>query len=76
MSVQTDCGEYMVEFQHHLITLEDLHSRYLSYQTAFNKLLIEIARRRQYQEAAEHIVKTMMSQLQAMTEGDLEFLLR
>jgi len=36
---------------------------------AFNKLILEIGRRRQYREAAENIVKGMMKQLESMTEG-------
>lgn len=36
---------------------------------AFNKLILEIARRRQYREAAENIVKGMMRQLESMSEG-------
>jgi hypothetical protein len=36
---------------------------------SYSKLLIEIARRRQYKEAAENIVRGMMVQLQAMSEG-------
>jgi hypothetical protein len=43
---------------------------------AFNKLILEIARRRQYREAAENIVRGMMRQLDSMTLGrrsDLKF---
>ena len=36
---------------------------------AFNKLLLEIARRRQYKEAAENIVQGMTRQLESMSEG-------
>jgi autophagy-related protein 17 len=49
--------------------LEHLRNRYVSYQYAFNKLILELARRRQYREAAEGIVRNMMSQLEAMSEG-------
>jgi autophagy-related protein 17 len=55
----------------HLLTLEHLHDRYLSYQTAFSKLILELARRRQYREAAENIVRGMMGQLEAMAEGTM-----
>ena len=41
----------------------------MSYRMAFNKLILEIARRRQYREAAENIVKGMMRQLDSMTLG-------
>ena len=54
---------------HHLLTLEHLHERYVAYRMAFNKLILEIGRRRQYREAAENIVKGMMKQLESMTEG-------
>jgi autophagy-related protein 17 len=67
--VEVECEEHLTLLQRHLLTLEDLQLRFLAYQTAFNKLIIEISRRRQYREAAEHIVKGMVSQLEAMTEG-------
>jgi autophagy-related protein 17 len=54
---------------HHLLKLEHLHERYVAYRMAFNKLILEIGRRRQYREAAENIVKGMMKQLESMTEG-------
>lgn len=53
----------------HLTTLEQLHEQYVAYRMAFNKLLLEIARRRQYREAAENIVRGMARQLVSMTEG-------
>ncbi|KAJ7052605.1 autophagy-related protein 17 [Mycena amicta] len=65
-----DCDEQLVLLQQHVDTLEHLHERYIAYQTAFNKLLLEIARRRQYREAAENIVRGMMSQLAAMTDEE------
>ena len=51
--------------------MEHLHDRYIAYQTAFSKLILELARRRQYREAAENIVRGMMGQLELMTEGKL-----
>ncbi|KAF9236755.1 autophagy protein Apg17-domain-containing protein [Melanogaster broomeanus] len=55
--VETDCEDL----------LEGLQQRLLS---SFNKLLSEIARRRQYCEAAVKIVEGMMAQLEAMTEEE------
>lgn len=55
--------------QRHVLTVEDLQQQFISYQTAFRKLILEIARRRVYKEAAENIVRGMMDQLTAMTEG-------
>ncbi|KAJ7475766.1 autophagy-related protein 17 [Mycena latifolia] len=69
-AVENDCDEQLASLQQHLLTVEHLHERYVSYRTAFNKLMLEIARRRQYREAAENIVRGMMSQLAAMTEEE------
>lgn len=69
--LQVECEEQLASLQQHLHTVEHLHQRFVSYQTAFNKLMLEIARRRQYREAAENIVRGMMSQLAAMTEGSV-----
>lgn len=49
--------------------IEDLHSRYTSYQYSYCKLVVELARRRRYAEAAAKIVQTMTAQLEAMSEG-------
>ena len=49
--------------------MEELYHRYTSYQYSYNKLVIELARRQQYCEAAKKIVDGMRSQLEAMTEG-------
>jgi autophagy-related protein 17 len=71
--LQVECEEQLASLQQHLHTVEHLHQRFVSYRTAFNKLMLEIARRRQYREAAENIVRGMMSQLAAMTEGSVYF---
>ena len=71
--LQAEFVDHLEGLQQHLLTLEDLHNRYESYQTAFNKLLIEIARRRQYREAAEIVVRRMSQQLDAMTDGASRF---
>ncbi|KAJ7727313.1 autophagy-related protein 17 [Mycena maculata] len=68
--VEHECEEQLASLQQHLLTVEHLHERFVSYRTAFNKLMLEIARRRQYREAAENIVRGMMSQLAAMTEEE------
>ncbi|KAJ7274517.1 autophagy-related protein 17 [Mycena haematopus] len=69
-AVEIECEEQLASLQQHLLTVEHLHQRFVSYRTAFNKLMLEIARRRQYREAAENIVRGMMSQLSAMTEEE------
>ena len=45
-SVEVDCEESLASMSLQLETLDHLHQRYVLYQTAFNKLLLEIARRR------------------------------
>lgn len=54
----------------YLFNLENLQTRYTAYQFAYNKLLLEMGRRRQYQDAAERIVRGMITQLEALTEGE------
>lgn len=66
---QVQCEEELDGLHDHLLAVEHLHDRFISYQTAFNKLILELARRRQYREAAENIVRRMVGQLEAMTEG-------
>ncbi|RDB26201.1 Autophagy-related protein 17 [Hypsizygus marmoreus] len=68
--VEAKCEEELNGMHNHLLTLEHLRSRFVSYQTAFNKLVLELARRRQYREAAENIVRGMMAQLEAMSEEE------
>ncbi|KAJ3972724.1 autophagy-related protein 17 [Lentinula raphanica] len=68
--VESECEDHFTEMQRHLLTVEDLQQRFISYQTAFRKLILEIARRRLYKEAAENIVRGMMDQLTAMTEEE------
>ncbi|KAG6840134.1 hypothetical protein H0H93_004780 [Arthromyces matolae] len=67
--VEMKCDQELNDLQNQLLTIEHLRERFVSYQTAFNKLILELARRRQYREAVENIVRGMMSQLSAMTEG-------
>ncbi|KIK95290.1 hypothetical protein PAXRUDRAFT_827175 [Paxillus rubicundulus Ve08.2h10] len=68
--VETDCEDLLEGLQQRLLVVEDLHHRFVQFQASFNKLLIEIARRRQYREAVEKIVEGMMAQLEAMTEEE------
>ncbi|KAF9453428.1 hypothetical protein P691DRAFT_719521 [Macrolepiota fuliginosa MF-IS2] len=68
--VEVRCEEELNSLHEQILTIRDLHERYVSYQTAFNKLIIEVARRQHYKEAAENIVNGMVSQLKAMTEEE------
>jgi len=49
--------------------IEDLHARYTMYQYSYCKLVLELARRREYAEAASKIVQSMMLQLEALADG-------
>jgi autophagy-related protein 17 len=53
----------------YLYTFENLQARFVAYQLAYNKLLLEMGRRRQYAEAAARIVRGMVNQLDAMADG-------
>ena len=66
---QNQSAEHITFLHDQLRPLEDLHHKYTSYQYAYSKLVLELARRRQYCEAAQRIVTNMMAQLDAMTEG-------
>ncbi|KAF9466562.1 autophagy protein Apg17-domain-containing protein [Collybia nuda] len=68
--VEVKCKEELDGLHNHLLTLEHLRDRFVSYQLAFNKLILELARRRQYREEAEDIVHGMMAKLEAMTEEE------
>jgi len=70
---QLKCEEGLNSLHEQILTIRDLRGRYISYQTAFNKLIVEITRRHYYKEAAENIVKGMMDQLRAMSEGERKF---
>lgn len=70
---QLKCEEGLNSLHEQILTIRDLRGRYISYQTAFNKLIVEITRRQYYKEAAENIVKGMMDQLRAMSEGERKF---
>ncbi|KAG6900219.1 hypothetical protein C0993_001288 [Termitomyces sp. T159_Od127] len=70
--VEAKCEDELNGLQNYLLTIEHLRDRFVSYQTAFNKLILELARRRQYREAAENIVRGMVSQLTAMTEEETQ----
>lgn len=69
-SVEADAEEHIANLHQHLLTLEDLHQRFLSYQTSFDKLLVEIARRRQRREATEKEVERMRAELETMAESN------
>lgn len=56
--------------QQHLASIEHLRIHYTEYQYSYCKLVEELARRKQYKEAATKIVQGMASQLTAMVEGE------
>lgn len=68
--VEMESSRQLALLHQHLMTIEELHHRFTSYQYAYSKLLLELARRRQYREAADRIVQGMISQLDAMTKEE------
>ncbi|KIP04383.1 hypothetical protein PHLGIDRAFT_195388 [Phlebiopsis gigantea 11061_1 CR5-6] len=71
-TVQSEFDEQLSLMHTDLGVIEDLHSRYTSYQYSYCKLVVELARRRRYAEAAAKIVQTMSDQLDAMAEEERE----
>jgi autophagy-related protein 17 len=59
-----------------LATIEELQVQFTEYQLSYNKLVVEMGRRLQYREAAENIIRGMIDQLAAMTEGLCQILSR
>ncbi|VDC04793.1 unnamed protein product [Peniophora sp. CBMAI 1063] len=68
--IEIEFAERLQELHHQLLDIDELTHRYHSYQDSYRKLLVEVARRRHYKDAADQIVRGMMSQLQAMTEEE------
>lgn len=66
--------EHLTDLHVSLGTIEDLHVRFTSYEYSYSKLLLELGRRKQYKEAAEKVVEGMLSQLEAMVEGEFPLL--
>ncbi|KAN0093237.1 Autophagy-related protein 17 [Tylopilus felleus] len=68
--VEANCEDLLEALQQRLLVVEDLHHRFVQYQSSFNKLLSEIARRQQYREAAERVIEGMMVELDTMTSEE------
>jgi autophagy-related protein 17 len=67
--IEADFVTRLEDLNQHLFNLSELSNHYTMYQHSFRKLLVEVARRRHYKEAADQIVRGMNSQLEAMAEG-------
>ncbi|KAI0693127.1 autophagy protein Apg17-domain-containing protein [Cytidiella melzeri] len=68
--VQDECREHLTQLVHKMSTIEELHHRYTSYQYSYNKLVVELVRRRKYMEGAARIVQGMSSELRTMVEEE------
>jgi len=71
--IEADCGNRLIGLDQNLVVIEDLIRQFNAYQLSYSKLLVEIARRQQYKEAAENIVSGMMARLEAMSEEERVF---
>ncbi|KAF8150780.1 autophagy protein Apg17-domain-containing protein [Crassisporium funariophilum] len=56
-AVENKAEEFLNTLTHHLSTLSHLHERFVAYRMAFNKLVLEIARRGQYCEALDSMTE-------------------
>ncbi|KAL1745595.1 autophagy-related protein 17 [Schizophyllum fasciatum] len=69
---QTAATDRLARLHQRLEPLKQLHDQFCAYQNSFNELVLEIARRRHYREAAETVVRGMLEQLDAMAAEELE----
>ncbi|KAI9061011.1 hypothetical protein FKP32DRAFT_1654906 [Trametes sanguinea] len=69
-TVEVESLEHLSHLHMQLSPLEDLHHKYTSYQYAYNNLVLELARRRQYREAAQRVVANMIAELDTMVEEE------
>ncbi|KAI0058213.1 hypothetical protein BV25DRAFT_1919577 [Artomyces pyxidatus] len=68
--VEAQCADRLEGLHENLLSIDHLSQQFTSFRLSFSKLLVEMARRRQYKEAAENIVRGMMAQLEAMSEEE------
>lgn len=66
---QAESLDHLAHLHLQLHPIEELHHKYTSYQYAYNKLVLELARRRQYREAAQRVVANTIAELDAMVAG-------
>ncbi|KAH8118232.1 autophagy-related protein 17 [Phellopilus nigrolimitatus] len=64
-AVEAEYEMHLASIQQHLTTLEHLYITYISYETSYNSLLLELERRRRYRDATEDLVYGMVRQLDA-----------
>ncbi|KAI0768076.1 autophagy protein Apg17-domain-containing protein [Trametes elegans] len=69
-NVEAESLDHLEHLHLQLRPLEELHHKYTSYQYAYNKLVLELARRRQYREAAQRVVANTIAELDAMVEEE------
>lgn len=67
---QADCEDILDHLKQRLLVVEDLHHRFVQYQSSFHKLLLEITRRQRYREATEKMVEDMIAQLDDRSSGE------
>ncbi|KDQ59057.1 hypothetical protein JAAARDRAFT_127658 [Jaapia argillacea MUCL 33604] len=68
--VESETQTRLPPLQIHLLTLSSLHSHFSSYLQAYNRLLIEVERRRRYRDVVGRIVEGMKGQLDEMFEEE------
>ncbi|OSD06340.1 hypothetical protein PYCCODRAFT_1431344 [Trametes coccinea BRFM310] len=68
--VEIESLKHLSDLHMQLSPLEELHHKYTSYQYAYNNLVLELARRRQYREAAQRVISNMIAELDTMVEEE------
>jgi len=71
--IEAVCQNRLIGLDQNLVVIEDLIRQFNAYQLSYSELLVEIARRRRYKEAAENIVSGMVARLEAMSEEERKF---
>ncbi|KAH9856475.1 autophagy protein Apg17-domain-containing protein [Lenzites betulinus] len=64
--VEEDAIKHLGHMHLQLEPLAELHHKYTAYQHSYNQLVLELARRRQYHEAAQHIIANTITELDTM----------
>ncbi|EKM58196.1 uncharacterized protein PHACADRAFT_116910 [Phanerochaete carnosa HHB-10118-sp] len=69
-AAENEFVDHLALLHTNLGVIDDLHARYTMYQYSYCKLVVELARRREYAEAAAKIVQSMTLQLEALTDEE------
>ncbi|KDQ17770.1 hypothetical protein BOTBODRAFT_29923 [Botryobasidium botryosum FD-172 SS1] len=69
--VESDAISILTTLREHLVRLEELEGTYTGYQRAYNKLILEMDRRRAYRDTVDALVQSMAMQLQNLRDDEI-----